>query len=293
MEQYATQLEQMARAGARNRPQQPGWRTFMASGIRVGAGTLRRAYEALRTAGVDRTAAFNAARGIAAAAPLVPAVYSMIPGTPASLKPPTVSMRRRAGYTRFHNRVCLEKKWKDISLSTTSLTDADGTRTCLVQPIAQGSDGDAERIGRQIYVHRIDIQGAVMGIYEPTDLVSQRNIKVALVLDKQANGTTPTWTQVFDGSSPFDFRNMDNTGRFKVLWSKNITLNNMFSSAATNTVRRQWSIHKQLRGLVIRYDASTGVTGTIKDNNLWLMIKADQDTTDNQAFFRCRIRYTD
>ena len=195
----------------------------------------------------------------------------------------------RFSHTLAHSR-CVEKKNLDSSVGAAAMSSQYVKN--LVAPLQQGTDSN-ERIGKKIYIHRLDLEGQITLPYDGTTPQEGDTVKVALVLDRQSNNDgDPTWTDVYDDVTTTSLRNLTNTRRYQVLWSKNIVISAM--NIQGGSVYRNFSIHKNLRGLSIEYSDPAGTSSQLVDNNLVLMTTAAAGAnSDCLLKMRARIRFTD
>lgn len=205
--------------------------------------------------------------------------------------------RRGAGgssTTWSHLKNCVEMKSHDITAANAQITGVTGIVASLMQGIEQGNLY-SERQGRKVFVSSLalnlnleqDDAGGVFGC---------NFFRVLVVADKQAQATAPAYADVMDVASVSDitlaFRNLENTGRFSILYDKR----HMTSSTATAgpTCRLIKVFKKWKSGLHVTYD-TTDINGTdIKTNDIWLIVVGDNATAANGWMaYNCRIRYTD
>lgn len=211
----------------------------------------------------------------------------------------------------------VEKKMHVSKDNQGSILAAVGNTTSLVAGIAQGN-GYENRVGSKTYIHSLDIKATLGG--DTASLIAERDCDIArivLFVDRQANGTTPTWADLMDTRTTSinnltdAFRNLENTSRFQVLFDKRYMLASGIFLADTPDQAGQWKspgcklvhIHKEFRQpLVVTYDdkeaAPAGQDGSsphIRTNNIWIIAVADgNNSADNPKFgFTCRLRYTD
>lgn len=198
-----------------------------------------------------------------------------------------------------------ELKFLDAG-DTTAIT---ATRTVLIgagantlHPV-QGT-GDSERIGR---CHMMkNVSGRITVLAENQDqtsgaLPSVVQVRIALVLDTQANGTSASSTTIQEiysvsGGEVEAFRNLDNVYRFKVLWEKTMTINNGGGAYdGTNAVgfgKRAFAKFNRNLNLKVHSLGTGGGSSDISDNRL-LLIAMTEDNNDLSIQWNCRLRYSD
>lgn len=183
------------------------------------------------------------------------------------------------------------------SLDTTYTDTLDSTGVVLGTPtginlVPQGTT-DVTRIGRKIIIKNIYIQGWVEN---PTTTDPGNLYKIALVLDKQANGTYPSYSDIYDVNTDLNsYRNLDNSERFQVIksWKKHLAVNGVAESTGLKYTKSFSQLNLSHRcNIPIIFDSTTGAITEIRSNNLMLIGICDS-SNDTQLNLRCRIRYTD
>lgn len=131
--------------------------------------------------------------------------------------------RRRRTYGRGRKPVFRgEMKTKDtaISLDLAGITFLATDSLCLT---LQGVS-HTQRIGDVITLRKLKMRLRVVRPAQGTGPEASGRIRIMVILDKQANGITPTagtWqTKVLDGPSVDSFRNVHHTTQYKVLSSQ-------------------------------------------------------------------------
>lgn len=206
----------------------------------------------------------------------------------------TGGLYKMAGYTK-------EIKFYDQNFNTQALpivTEAEITsfNTGIVQ-----AAGASERIGRSITVKRIQ---AILNI---TRISAGGNegrccaaVRIDIWLDTQANGTTPTKSDIYD-TSPNDeiaiaFPNIENNERFKLITTKRY----QFNANAGLSVGSQWPDEQKICqidipcNIPITYSGSDGTETEIRSNNI-LFVISQLANVNGLIFTRkvMRIRYSD
>lgn len=183
--------------------------------------------------------------------------------------------------------------------------------------VAQGTQA-WERIGSRISIEEASVKAEVVrmgsetGDTTPTNAAVPQSCRAVLVLDKQANGSLPAWSDVFDMSAQGTtdptraFLKVENSRRFTILkdvthllGSKQCVFN---AEAIPDTMfytGDKWFInwrYKFKRPLVIEYGGTAGTSGEIKSNNILLMYAVDWHDSNIQGPVintTTNIRYTD
>ncbi len=210
-------------------------------------------------------------------------------------------MRGYGGSTLKHAMACVEKKFKDVALSFTPILATGETAQQVLPTIARGFGSD-QRIGQNIWLDTINFQATLA---MPESLVSASGdestvVKWAIVVDRQAQGGTPTWIKVFESADVNTFRNLEYTQQFGVLRSGKCVFNRQSAGATTDAapeIKKQinW-FHKFKRPMKIDYLTSndTGVMGAVLANSIWLLVLSENSANTTVGITgNVRVRYTD
>lgn len=222
-------------------------------------------------------------------------------GSPASMVYARQGMVRQAGfYGRYNKRpryssgarvnAGQELKFKDTAL--TFSIDATSEFATNLALIAQGAT-ESQRIGRKAIIKSIYLKGVVEVPDSATDLKAT-TVVLYIVWDKQCNGASPTFTDVFTGAQwASAFINLENSARFKVLGKIVVNLDKYtaFQTAGTAAGRSVY-VEKYIKcNIPMSFSGATGVVTEIADNNICLL--SGSTNTDDQATFfgACRVRF--
>lgn len=202
--------------------------------------------------------------------------------------------RRTGGFTG------MELKFVDSSNSQTLVkTPAgseidDGTMLCL-NGIAQG-DGENQRDGREVVVKSVTVKGQV-ALPAAADISVSGPVFIALVLDQQTNGAQFNAEDVYEqplaNQAVSVFRNLEYTGRFRVLATKRIDLNPSGGAGNGTTNNRvetskAFSFYRKLN-IPVRYTGTGATVANITDNSLHLM--AIGQSTAIEIAWASRVRF--
>lgn len=209
-------------------------------------------------------------------------------------------------YSKFHSKMCIEKKYHD---NTTASTAMDGTVGVIASPLSEAAGGIAQgftsetRVGARIFVWDMQLFITLAKTREVAASTVPTTIRILVVVDRQSNGLKPLYGDVIDkshGSSVYAFRKLENVRRFQVLYDKTIIMNDAsgFGNGTTNEVNandmtikfyKKWA-----NGLKVVYDKgdATGYTDKILDNNIWVMA-FNNSNEEGTVRIKSRIRYTD
>ncbi len=213
-----------------------------------------------------------------------------------------IGPRRRLNQ-RTGGFIGIERKFFDTQVSQDAFSatwDVMEPATTNLTAMIQG-DGESERIGRKYIIRSIHIRGFVSfpqaeSALNPLDTSLAR---ICLVLDPQTNGAQLTATDVMDGGQTDDinaFRNLQFTGRFKVLKDKLIRMERTgLSQGAANQFAAgirifpfKWNV--QFTGLPVNTSGTTANIANVTTNSLHIIGVAT--STSATLSYQCRVRFT-
>lgn len=212
--------------------------------------------------------------------------------------------------------VGLEKKFFDSerSIAIPVSTDASGceadptTLLCLNCP-AQG-DGESERDGRQISMSSIQVKGMV-SIAAQSDQTAGDvipDVMIALVLDKQTNGSQLNSEDVYENPSGFStlasqpFRNLENSQRFRVLKTVHVTSTELAGAIqpvydGTNIEQQganvPFSMYVNLKGMKVNFISgqTSSTISAIADNSIHVIAYASNVSASPTLLYNARLRF--
>jgi len=213
------------------------------------------------------------------------------------------SKKFKSGYNRtggFYGRYAgrnAELKFFDTTLtgtldSTGELLPGGGTTTGL-NLIPQGIT-ESTRIGRKCVIKKISIQGY---LYTSTADGSD-TFRIHLVLDKQANGAYPAYSDIVTASALTGFNNLSNSQRFKILktWKGPINTTGVTTNFDANT-RFYPAVYKKIKynkkcNIPLEFSSTTGAITELKSNNLIFIAQSVLDDKTNFVL-NTRLRFSD
>jgi len=199
--------------------------------------------------------------------------------------------------------------------------------------ISQGS-GVNQRIGNKILIKSLEIKGWIVPLTISSGFVTPGSFTtLSLVLDTQCNGAVPMVLdgtaagsdlsplfayvdigtgQWLEGDDTFQFRNLSNSGRFRVLKKKNISYKSFGNVDATHLAFQPILIDWYIKcNIPIEYiganyaltvgqgppvtvtgTGGSGAIGTIKSNHLFWVVNSGNNWTASYNF-STRVRYAD
>lgn len=194
-----------------------------------------------------------------------------------------------------------EKKFLDTALNLTGADNAAEFKH--LNDIDQGATA-SNRIGIKAIIDSISFKMVFdpAGVSATTSVPTSTTCRVVIFFDRQANGSTPGWTDVFKANGQAEFRQLDNTARFRVLYDKIISLNQQIvmrdaTNVAICAVRKHVRVNIKLKKGVMTHwkELVDGAAGNIKTNSLWIGYWP-RHALPGQAVplnGNCRIRFTD
>ncbi len=187
--------------------------------------------------------------------------------------------RRRRRFNRrrrFRRRrmVALDPERKTVEVVGTNISLFSTGSTFPINLVSQGVDFD-ERIGRQML--------CVSNLISYTLTINLTSVfpvevRTALIHFKQPNGTELTLADVWDdigggASAVMAHRNLDNVGRFKILWTRIHRL----------SLDKQTLVMSKFRPLrvIARYDNPIGIVANLQSGGLWFVAISTTNLTAN------------
>lgn len=201
--------------------------------------------------------------------------------------------RRRRGYglKALNNKInaLAETVKPEVNFKWINVTDADIYTTHGVDELSDIGQGDTTttRTGDTVKGISLQLKGLLQ---QDTDTAAVTNIcRVAIVLDRQCNGTAPAWTDVWEAENIYSIReaNTHNMGRFKILMDKLYYL----SKDADGTTREK-KIVKYYRKVNLTIEYNEGAT-TPRKNGLFLMYLSTAASGAIDFSYHAKLRFTD
>ncbi len=167
-----------------------------------------------------------------------------------------------------------ERKLKDTTIDGIMVSTTDSTFTVL--NLVNAGEDNFERIGRKLAMRSLMLNLSMLR--NPNNTEKAQFVRIWIILDKQANGTLPTVSQLLDlpgsGFTQIELQspnNINNSKRFQTLWHKRFTLQKDFKEGI--------QFKKFLRlNQTVQYNSTAGLIDDIKTNSLLLLGMSDQTT---------------
>lgn len=214
-------------------------------------------------------------------------------------KEPATKIKKiqRPLYVKPINYTKLEKKFFDtIEPGTITLPIVGGPVGIPGASINLVSQGNTENtmIGRKMTIKSIETRFMLQ--LQKNQIITSNIFKLALVLDKQANGVSATSNLVYEQPSAFGFRNLDQQKRFQVLkeWNGDITADTNNPTLGNTQDTKQYFHWFKKCNIEIEFSPQVGMNRDItevKSNNLLLLGYSDTGLIQFTGNFR--IKYTD
>lgn len=192
-----------------------------------------------------------------------------------------------------------ETKFLDTSIGDTATTVTgvilnSGTINVIPQGVTESS-----RVGRKCTLTSIHIKGKVRLGVTATSSEACNLYRIIVYQDKQANGATAAVSDILETTDILSFRNLENTGRFVIHYdeTKAINANAGAGNGTTNTFSETMHFFRFNKkcNIPLEFDnsASTGAIGTIRSNNLGMLILCQDAAVAPVCQFEVRVRFSD
>jgi len=211
-----------------------------------------------------------------------------------------VSFRRGQGsysrgvYARANVKADLEVKNLDTNLVWSTTQNGVGSNTVTftttaannhylstsatvfgsLNNIPQGSNANS-REGRKVIVKGIETHLNFLQQTATTADSTAQTVRVITYLDKQCNGSSPLFTDLFTTpatSGENNLFNMNNTQRFVILDDYLVELNSTASLGADSVQVTKNKVSKIVTNIPIEFSTTDGATAGIRSNNIGMML---------------------
>lgn len=161
----------------------------------------------------------------------------------------------------------------------------DGTagNTPILLNGMQKGDDVTDREGRQVFIKSLQLMLKYTMHASATNTV----VRTIVFLDKMPHAATPNFTDVINGETPTDLKNVPNSRRFWIIKDFNLQL--CVNAYSEKTI-------KNYRKLNIKTTYDNSNSGDIQDisvNALYIMFCSDEDTNLPNVDGEARIRFLD
>ncbi len=189
------------------------------------------------------------------------------------------------------SRVRPELKFHDVNIAGASVPITMVIRNLGIIP--QGVT-ESDRVGRKVRVKNVYWTLGIELNATTNGTLGTEIIRVMLVQDAQTNGAIFAATDIWETDNWFDFRNLAETGRFRVLMRREFTLTSpgFAGNGTSNDTLRviEPFIGGKRVDIKIQWDDSvaTGAIGSCRTNNLYLVTQAVLGTGRIEGNIRVR-----
>lgn len=192
-----------------------------------------------------------------------------------------VFRRRRRPRMRRRRRLALDPERKDNTTVIAAQTIPSTGTIILLNGVATGANPD-QRIGRQALW--LSASGQMNFNLGAAALVPQA-IKVWLILDRQPQGIAMVMADFLDTATlpTISARNLENTARFKVLWTRRIVLQAFIPS-------KLMTVFKPMRITSRHFSTLPGIAN-MSTNALFLIFASDVAVALPTVDFTLRLRF--
>lgn len=209
--------------------------------------------------------------------------------------PATTTARTRLSYKRQPTGIAPEKKFFDGNNAVATVSNTGAIVSSSLNLITEGT-GQSQRIGRKCKVTNIHVAGLLTKVTQDAGADTNNVVRIMLYLDTQCNGATASVTDILATANLLSFRNLQNSGRFRIYYDKRHALNNM--SGANNGTDAEFGNYVKAFKInidcdhVLEFDASTGAITDLTSNNFGiLMISQEGVSAQVTADYYWRVRF--
>ncbi len=201
---------------------------------------------------------------------------------------------RVGGYYGRYSGGNAEMKFLDNVVAAEASAQAGTLHSTSLVVIPEGN-GENERIGRKLNIKKIQLRGSIQIPSTTVVTTAHNRVRIVLYQDTQTNGAAATVLGVLETATVDSFRNLANSGRFKVLYDKVFNMN-FTAGNGTGMAEKilSYSFFKSCN-IPIEYDnsATTGAITTQRSNNIGIFSIMESATPAAMVSVQCRMRYSD
>ncbi len=206
-------------------------------------------------------------------------------------------------YGRFaHSNGSGELKFHDVQVDeaaadwSAGIIQNSGTLNVIPQDVTEKT-----RVGRKVTIKSIMWRGAfsTTAIANGATVQNSEVVRVIIYLDKQCNGATAAVTDILESANFQSYRNLSNSNRFVTLMDKTFVVipePPCGTSAANDQGQRTTNktFYKKCN-IKLEYDdsAQTGAIGTIRSNNIGMLVISRSSATNVGMAGKVRMRFSD
>ncbi len=171
-------------------------------------------------------------------------------------------------------RATAEYKFFDTTKATTTATTAGVIFDDSLNEIPQGVT-ESTRVSRKCVIKSLSMRGNYDILSATSANQTSDVLRIIVYMDKQTNGQTAAVSDILETAKYNSFRNLSNSGRFKVLMDKSYGISALSGQGDGTTfafgeVARAWNFHKRCN-IPIEFSDTSGAIGTIRSNNIGVL----------------------
>ncbi len=136
------------------------------------------------------------------------------------------------------------------------------------------------RVGRKCTVTKVMLRLTVNLPSTATAADTTDIVRILLILDKQCNGSNAAVTQLLENDNYQSFNSLANSGRFRTLWDKTVSISSNGGSGRGSTdtlsygaVSKALTFFKNVN-IPIEFNAGTGAITEVRSNNILLYYRS-------------------
>lgn len=209
-----------------------------------------------------------------------------------------VSKKRRSSVA-FRGRYAssgAEMKYFDTLIGDQSLSATTGLILAPSLNLMQQGNGETDRIGRKCVIQSVHIKMRVRQAAATSTVTTDNLVRIMVYHDKQSNGGPATAALLLTTDDILSFRNLQTTGRFRILYDTTRAVYTPLSGNGTASVSGEKQLYVKMNkkcNIPLEFDASTGAISDLTTNNIGIAVWI-QDTAPAVVFqVSARVRFSD
>lgn len=194
-----------------------------------------------------------------------------------------------------------ELKFFDTLKALTVVAETGTILDDSVNHIVQGV-GEENRVGRKCTIQSVHFRGTVTNQVGTGLGTIKNSVRIIVYLDKQANGATAAVSDILEDVTALNgynsFRNLANSGRFRVLFDrrKQLIIPAVAQTAAgtfSSYVNEwSWAFNKSIV-FPVEFSGANGTIDEIRSNNIGVLAICSDSDNPPQVNYTCRLRFSD
>lgn len=210
---------------------------------------------------------------------------------------PTKGYVRTGGYYgRFAGKNA-EKKFFDTTRASHIPAQAGTISNLSLNLIPQGTT-ESQRIGRKCVIKSLFIKGYILSNATSDENKTSDRMRIIVYQDKQCNGATAAVTDILETAAINSFRNLAESGRFKILKDKTyVTGSPGGSYNGTNDLWAAKYVNLRINfanlNIPLEFNSTTGAITEIRSNNIGILALSELGTPSQTLAYTARVRFSD